>query len=28
VPPVQLPNGFSASRTDVVVSGKCGKCSN
>jgi Fur family transcriptional regulator, ferric uptake regulator len=28
VPAVQLPKGFSASRTDVVVSGKCGKCSN
>jgi Fur family ferric uptake transcriptional regulator len=26
VPPVQLPNGFRATQTDVVVSGKCMKC--
>lgn len=28
IPAVQLPAGFVASRTDVVVSGRCGKCSN
>lgn len=26
IPQVQLPNGFRATQTDVVVSGKCGKC--
>lgn len=28
VPAVLLPKGFVASQTDVVVSGRCGKCSN
>jgi Fur family ferric uptake transcriptional regulator len=28
VPQVQLPNGFRATQTDVVVSGKCSKCLN
>lgn len=28
VPAVQLPQGFVANRTDVVVSGRCGKCAN
>ena len=28
VPSVQLPQGFVVKRTDVVVSGRCGKCSN
>jgi len=28
VPPVHLPKGFITKRTDVVVSGVCGKCSN
>ncbi|HEX6913908.1 MAG TPA: transcriptional repressor, partial [Chitinophagaceae bacterium] len=28
IPAVQLPEGFVAVRTDVVVSGRCGKCSN
>jgi Fur family ferric uptake transcriptional regulator len=28
VPAVQLPKGFMVKRTDVVVSGRCGKCSN
>ena len=26
IPPVNLPNGFAATQTDVVVSGKCAKC--
>lgn len=28
VPSIQLPEGFVVNRTDVVVSGRCGKCSN
>lgn len=28
IPAVQLPQGFVVKRTDVVVSGRCGKCSN
>jgi Fur family transcriptional regulator, ferric uptake regulator len=28
VPAIQLPKGFIAKQTDVVVSGRCGKCSN
>jgi Fur family transcriptional regulator, ferric uptake regulator len=28
IPTVDLPKGFVVKRTDVVVSGRCGKCSN
>jgi Fur family ferric uptake transcriptional regulator len=28
IPAIQLPQGFVVKQTDVIVSGRCGKCSN